>query len=87
MQGRIGTHALGHMKGRQTDKAALRRLVAGSQMTLRQLADASGVSYSLIRKALKGDRQLSDATATRLAGALGCPVEEFSRRPAEAEAA
>jgi transcriptional regulator with XRE-family HTH domain len=83
MEGRVGHHALGHEKGRQTDKVALRRYVARTNMTLRQLAAESGVSYSLIRKALAGERNLSEVTAPKLAAVIGCNVDDFSWRPSE----
>lgn len=75
------------MKGRLTDRAVLRRLLVERELTIRRLAVDAGLSYSLVRKVLAGERQLSDLTAHKVARVLGCPVETFSHHPAEEAAA
>lgn len=72
---------IGHMKGRRTDPAALLDLLLERGMTLIDLARTAGVSYSLIRYVMAGERQFSDLTAHKVAQALGCPVEAFSHHP------
>lgn len=78
---------MGHMKGRITDPAVLRRLILEQEMTLREVSAATGLAYSFIKYVLAGERQLSDLSAHKLARVLGCNVEDFSSRPDQDERA
>lgn len=66
------------MYARLIDVGRLVALRADRGMTIRALSRASGVSYSMLKYVHKGERQLSDVTATRVAKALDCSVEDFS---------
>lgn len=67
------------MRGRLTDPDVLRALIAERDLTVAELAAASGVSDSLIRYVLSGERQFSDHTAHLIASALSCKPTDFSR--------
>ena len=72
---------MGHMKGRRTDPAALRRLILEQEMTLREVSVSTGLAYSFIKYVITGDRQLSDLSAHKVARVLRCNVDDFSTRP------
>lgn len=76
------TANIGHtwpMQRRVIDVEALLALRVARDMTMAELARRSGVSYSMIKYVHDGKFQFSDITAGRIADALGCRVEEFSR--------
>lgn len=62
-----------------------RRIAAGIRLV--ELAEQARVSLTMLKYAESGERQLSDVAAARVARALGCTVEDFSRpKPDEAAA-
>lgn len=76
------------MHARIIDVDALVALRAERDMSMAELARRSGVSYSLIKYVHAGTFQLSDRTAYKVAVALGCRAEDFSRpKPGRREAA
>lgn len=56
-------------------------------MTTTDLAAAAKVSRSMLNDARAGRHQLSDASAHRVATALGCHVEDFTRPMTDREQA
>lgn len=66
------------MLDRLIDPPRLVAIRANRGMTLKDLARTSGVSYTLLRYVQKGERELSDVTAVKVARALECAVEDFT---------
>ncbi|WP_217555126.1 helix-turn-helix domain-containing protein [Streptomyces sp. GbtcB6] len=64
----------------QFNPAALRRVRADQQLTLRQLADQVGCVYTTIIKYERGRCIPSSPAMASLAAALGAPMETFFER-------
>ena len=61
----------------KVDAAALRRLRAAQPLTVRELADRSGVSYNTITMLENRHRTANPSTVRRLASALGVEPREL----------
>ncbi len=70
-----------HMRGWLTDAARLGELMLEADLTITQLAAASGLSVSMVGQVVNGARQLSYRGARKVADVLDCKVEDFCRRP------
>jgi cyanate lyase len=72
---------MGHyeaMRSHVVDPEALLKLRRERGMSLRQLRDATGLSWTFVKYVAKGQRNLSDTTAQLVADALGVDIEEFA---------
>jgi transcriptional regulator with XRE-family HTH domain len=67
-------------KGLKVDGDSLRRLRAQRALTLRALAEVSGVSYDTINKLELGRRPAHASTIRKLADALGVEPRELMKR-------
>ncbi len=64
------------------DPAALKQARMQAGWRQRHLAEAVGISVSLLSEAEKGTRGLAPAVLERIAAILGCPAATFDRKAA-----
>lgn len=72
---------MGHyeaMRSHVVDPEALLKLRRERGMSLRQLRDTTGLSWTFVKYVAKGQRNLSDTTALLFSFALGVDVKEFA---------
>lgn len=74
------------MNARYVDSLRLEKLRVERDMTIKALAEESGLSYSFVKCVRRGERRVSALSAARLAHALGVDVEDFIAVDAEGDA-
>jgi transcriptional regulator with XRE-family HTH domain len=66
------------MYSRLIDARAFHAQRAAADLTMKELADLSGLSESMLKKVGRGLRELSDRSVIRVAKAMECRVDDFT---------
>lgn len=64
-----------------TVSEAIRAAVQASELSMRQIAEQSGVDHAVISRFMSGDRDLRLASADKLVTALGISILRLEEKP------